>query len=201
MTLTADPGQPLFEYACHEGNYPMRNIISAARAEEARGGGQVGGLIQELPHPITTLSEGGGRESATGHPLVLTINGKAELVVQDVAAYQALLDRIEASEGIQQGLADVKTGRTKPARQVFARLRRSTAYRVEVARRAEADPRSEYSPAGGSRTRTASSSQSMTMPRSSACCTSGGVRDNAGWRRNCVECELTFGEKEIECIG
>ena len=38
MTLTADPGQPLFEYACHEGNYAMRNILSAARAEEARGG-------------------------------------------------------------------------------------------------------------------------------------------------------------------
>jgi len=37
MTLTEDPGQPLFEYACHEGNYAMRNILSAARAEE-RGG-------------------------------------------------------------------------------------------------------------------------------------------------------------------
>jgi PHD/YefM family antitoxin component YafN of YafNO toxin-antitoxin module len=60
----------------------------------------------------------------TGHPLVLTINGKAELVVQDAAAYQALLDRVEAIEGIQQGLADVKAGRTKPARQVFGRLRR-----------------------------------------------------------------------------
>ena len=36
MTLTADPGQPLFEYACHEGNYAMRNILSAARAEEAK---------------------------------------------------------------------------------------------------------------------------------------------------------------------
>jgi hypothetical protein len=35
MTLTADPSQPLFEYACHEGNYAMRNILSAARAEEA----------------------------------------------------------------------------------------------------------------------------------------------------------------------
>jgi len=35
MTLTADPNQPLFEYACHEGNYAMRNILSAARAEEA----------------------------------------------------------------------------------------------------------------------------------------------------------------------
>jgi len=35
MMLTADPEQPLFEYACHEGNYAMRNILSAARAEEA----------------------------------------------------------------------------------------------------------------------------------------------------------------------
>jgi hypothetical protein len=35
MTLTHDPEQPLFEYACHEGNYAMRNILSAARAEEA----------------------------------------------------------------------------------------------------------------------------------------------------------------------
>ena len=60
----------------------------------------------------------------TRHPLILTINGKAELVVQDAGAYQALLDRVEAIEGIQRGLADVKAGRTKPARQVFDRLRR-----------------------------------------------------------------------------
>jgi hypothetical protein len=39
---------------------------------------------------------------------VLTIDGKAELVVQDAEAYQALLDRVEAIEGIQRGLADVK---------------------------------------------------------------------------------------------
>jgi len=35
MLLTQDPDQELFEYACHEGNYAMRNILSAARAEEA----------------------------------------------------------------------------------------------------------------------------------------------------------------------
>ena len=58
-------------------------------------------------------------------PLVLTVNGRAELVVQDAAAYQALLDRVEAIEGIQRGLADVKAGRTRPARKVFARLRRT----------------------------------------------------------------------------
>jgi prevent-host-death family protein len=60
----------------------------------------------------------------SGHPLVLTINGRAELVVQDADAYQVLLDRVEAIEGIQRGLMDVKAGRVKPARQVFDRLRR-----------------------------------------------------------------------------
>ena len=60
----------------------------------------------------------------TGHPLVLTINGRAELVVQDAEASPALLDRVEAIEGIQRGLTDVKAGRAKPARQAFARLRR-----------------------------------------------------------------------------
>jgi hypothetical protein len=35
MHLTHDESQPLFEYACHEGNYGLSNILSAARAEEA----------------------------------------------------------------------------------------------------------------------------------------------------------------------
>ena len=60
----------------------------------------------------------------TGNPMVLTINGKAELVVQDAEAYQALLDRVETLEGIQRGVADLKAGRTQPAQQVFGRLRR-----------------------------------------------------------------------------
>jgi hypothetical protein len=34
MNLTQDPSQPPFEYACHEGNYGLRNILNAARAEE-----------------------------------------------------------------------------------------------------------------------------------------------------------------------
>jgi hypothetical protein len=35
--------------------------------------------------------------------LVLTINGKAELVVQDAEGYQALLDGVETIEGSQRG--------------------------------------------------------------------------------------------------
>lgn len=37
---------------------------------------------------------------STGNPLVLTVNGKAEVVVQDAAAYQKLLDKIQALEVI-----------------------------------------------------------------------------------------------------
>jgi hypothetical protein len=35
---------------------------------------------------------------ARGNPLILTINGKAEIVVQDVEAYQKLLDKIDRLE-------------------------------------------------------------------------------------------------------
>jgi hypothetical protein len=32
--ITQEPGYKIFEYACHEGNYAMSNILSGARAEE-----------------------------------------------------------------------------------------------------------------------------------------------------------------------
>jgi hypothetical protein len=34
MRLTRDDAQPVFEYACHEGNEGLRGILSAARAAE-----------------------------------------------------------------------------------------------------------------------------------------------------------------------
>jgi hypothetical protein len=55
-----------------------------------------------------------------------------------------LLDRVEAIEGIQRGLADVKAGRTKPARQVFIACAASMAHRVEIAKNAEAELEGRY---------------------------------------------------------
>ena len=66
------------------------------------------------------------RLSRTGQPQVLTINGKAAIVVQDAAAYQKLLedkDRLEALEGIRRGLEAAKQGRVKPSDQVMAELK------------------------------------------------------------------------------
>jgi prevent-host-death family protein len=57
------------------------------------------------------------RMRGTGNPVVLTINGKAKVVVQDATSYQKLLDYIdemEALEGIRRGLADVEAGRVTP---------------------------------------------------------------------------------------
>ena len=62
------------------------------------------------------------RLKRTGRPEVLTVNGKAAVVVQDAASYQKLLDlidRTQAIEGIRRGLADVETGRTRPAAEVL----------------------------------------------------------------------------------
>jgi len=56
-------------------------------------------------------------------PVVLTVNGKAAAIVQDVGAYQRLLDiaaSADEEEAIRQGLEDVKAGRTRPAREFFA---------------------------------------------------------------------------------
>jgi prevent-host-death family protein len=64
---------------------------------------------------------------ATQRPIVLTVNGKPEAVVQDPAAYQRLLDlaaAASASEGIRQGLAHMAAGRTRPARKVFDEFRK-----------------------------------------------------------------------------
>jgi hypothetical protein len=41
MTLTKDETQPIYEYACHEGNYGLRDILAGARAEERTSGGGI----------------------------------------------------------------------------------------------------------------------------------------------------------------
>jgi prevent-host-death family protein len=55
-------------------------------------------------------------------PVVLTVKGKAAAVVQDAEAYQRLLDiaaRVDAAEGIRQGLEDAKKGKIRPAKEFF----------------------------------------------------------------------------------
>jgi prevent-host-death family protein len=87
--------------------------------------------ITEDIQPLTTFR----RKSAdfmkqlkkTKRPVILTVNGKAEAVIQEAAAYQRLLDlaaRADVFEAIRQGLDDDAHGRTRPARDVITELRK-----------------------------------------------------------------------------
>jgi hypothetical protein len=63
----------------------------------------------------------------TGEPIVLTVNGKAELVVQDAASYQKLLEiveRLETIEGIRAGLDEMYAGKGRPASEFFDEMER-----------------------------------------------------------------------------
>ena len=61
----------------------------------------------------------------SGQGLVLTINGKAEVVVQDAASYQKLLklaERAEMMEFLHKAKQEVDEGRAVPARKALEKL-------------------------------------------------------------------------------
>lgn len=60
------------------------------------------------------------RLKRTGRPEVLTVNGRAELIVQDAAAYEETIDAIR---GIQRGLDAMDAGTGKPFRQALDEIR------------------------------------------------------------------------------
>ncbi len=60
-------------------------------------------------------------------PMVLTVNGRAEVVVQDARSYQELLDtldRLEAITAIKKGLEESKQSEGIPAREFLEKMRR-----------------------------------------------------------------------------
>src|SRR6516165_3738137 len=62
----------------------------------------------------------------TGHPVVLTVNGKAELVVQDTASYQRLIElaeRAERMDALRASVEEMRAGKAIPADDVLAEMR------------------------------------------------------------------------------
>ena len=63
-----------------------------------------------------------GKAKQSKSPLVLTVNGRAEVVLQDAAAYEALVDRLcqlEDLAAIREGLAEAEAGQVRPAEEFF----------------------------------------------------------------------------------
>ena len=59
-------------------------------------------------------------------PEVLTVNGRAEIVVQDAESYQAIIEELERArfiESLVAAEADYEAGKGRPAKEVFAELK------------------------------------------------------------------------------
>ena len=63
----------------------------------------------------------------SGQPEILTVNGQAEIVVQDATAYQAMVDKLEAIEGIRKGLESMKQGNGRTIDAFFEEFERKHA--------------------------------------------------------------------------
>lgn len=86
-------------------------------------------VLQDI-HSLTTFKRNSSglmkRMKKTGRPLVLTVNGKAEAVVLDAAAYQEVADHLDAIASIRRGLIQAKKGAGRNADEVFDELEQET---------------------------------------------------------------------------
>jgi predicted transcriptional regulator len=75
------------------------------------------------------------RLKKTGEPEILTVNGEAQVVVQDAVSYQKLLDMVddrEAMDAIKEGLEQADRGELIPLEEFDRKMRRK--YRIPRAR-------------------------------------------------------------------
>ena len=56
-------------------------------------------------------------------PVFITKNGKGDLAVLSIEAYEQLLGRFELYASVQKGLDDVQSGQTRPFSEAMADLR------------------------------------------------------------------------------
>ncbi len=65
------------------------------------------------------------RLKKSGKPEVLTVNGKAELIVQDAESYQELMDRVQEAEDlkkVREGLDQANRNEGRPMRDVIRQI-------------------------------------------------------------------------------
>jgi len=65
------------------------------------------------------------RLKKTKGPELLTVNGRAELVVQDAESYQAMVDELERARFVQSLVSaekDFDSGKSRPANEFFTEI-------------------------------------------------------------------------------
>ena len=78
-------------------------------------------LSQLIEHPDDVVAQ----VERTGNPIVLTVDGKAKVVVMDAASYEAMQTEwnLEASvRDLQEGIDEIEAGLGRPAREVITEI-------------------------------------------------------------------------------
>jgi prevent-host-death family protein len=95
--------------------------------------------IERDIHPLTDFKRNTSdfltQLKATGQPVILTINGKAEIVVQDAKSYQRLLDladRLETIQAVKESIASANRGEGRPMDEIFDALEKELRAKVQA---------------------------------------------------------------------
>lgn len=96
----------------------------------------------DITQDIISLSDFSQQSSAlherikeTHRPMLLTVEGRVELVVQDAATFQkmqALIERIETLDGIDKGLASIEAGQGIDAEDFFGWMESRHAFLQQI---------------------------------------------------------------------
>jgi PHD/YefM family antitoxin component YafN of YafNO toxin-antitoxin module len=76
------------------------------------------GFIRDVPKRLHKMKQ-------TGRPLILTVKGKKEYVIQDAASYQKLMqfmDELDQLDLLRQSIKQADQGKTVPLRAAVERL-------------------------------------------------------------------------------
>jgi prevent-host-death family protein len=88
-------------------------------------------------HPVSDFSRKPAeyikRLKETGQPEILTVNGKAELVIQDAKAYEEMVDLLDTLEKIVQAAKSHDEGKGIPANTFFSEFEKKHGLKRDAA--------------------------------------------------------------------
>ena len=89
--------------------------------------------LKETVKPITYLKNNAAEvirdASVSGRPLLVTQNGEAKVVIQDIESYEQTLETMALLKILALGNRQIEAGNVKPAADVINRLRKQRSER------------------------------------------------------------------------
>lgn len=80
--------------------------------------------VKPISHIKSHASEIISEISETGNPVVVTVNGEARVIIQDIKEYEKDRESMAMLKMLAMGRKDVLEGRHKPIHQTFAELKK-----------------------------------------------------------------------------